>query len=56
MAQPTRTSQPTSHRLGASGDKLGGYFVKEVETSGVEPERTIATPGRDRLCTITLTR
>jgi hypothetical protein len=43
-------------RLGNSGDKVAGYFVKEVETSGVGNPTRSCDPTAVDICTIVLTR
>ena len=43
-------------RLGATGDKLSGYFVKEVETSGVGNPTSQCNLSAIELCTVVLSR
>jgi Flp pilus assembly protein TadG len=43
-------------RLGSTGDKVAGYFVKEVETSGVGNPTRSCDPTAVDICTIVLTR
>ncbi len=43
-------------RLGTTGDKLAGYFVKEVETSGVGNPTKSCNKDTPDICTVVLTR